>query len=193
MRASTLATTRVILDAHLLPRIGEVGLGELTSEGVEALYGQLAHSGGKGGRPLSGATVRGPTPSCIEGWPMRWSGEAQGQPGKLSLRAGHTGAGAIPGQPFSPSPSVIPCPARRRAPWPVHPRGRPHRARRGQLVGFAGVRGVVLATLAVAGWGPSASRHPGPSDKRQLAIDAYTLEMLHKDRAEAAAERAGWL
>lgn len=55
---STAAHTRVVLDAHLLPHIGDTPLRKLTTAKIDALYGLLSERGGRGGRPLAPATVR---------------------------------------------------------------------------------------------------------------------------------------
>src|SRR5438552_1552347 len=46
---STAAHTRVVLDAHLLPHIGDVPLGRLTTAKIDALYRHLSERGGRGG------------------------------------------------------------------------------------------------------------------------------------------------
>src|SRR4051794_19616778 len=55
---STVATTRRILDAHLLPHIGSVPLRALTADKIDALYRQLSARGGRQGKPLAPATVQ---------------------------------------------------------------------------------------------------------------------------------------
>jgi hypothetical protein len=55
---STADHTRVVLDAHLLPHIGETPLRKLTTAKVDALYRLLSERGGRGGKPLAPATVR---------------------------------------------------------------------------------------------------------------------------------------
>ncbi len=55
---STADHARTILDAHLLPHIGETPLRKLTTAKVDALYRHLSQRGGRGGKPLAPATVR---------------------------------------------------------------------------------------------------------------------------------------
>src|SRR5437588_82985 len=55
---STVATTRVVLDSHLLPHVASTALRKLTPAKVDALYRLLRERGGHGGRPLSSATVQ---------------------------------------------------------------------------------------------------------------------------------------
>jgi len=55
---STVAHTRVVLDAHLLPHIGDVPMAKLTTAKIDALYRLLSERGGRGGKPLGPATVR---------------------------------------------------------------------------------------------------------------------------------------
>jgi integrase len=55
---STAAHTRVVLDAHLLPHIGDIRLGKLTTAKIDSLYKLLSERGGRSGKPLAPATVR---------------------------------------------------------------------------------------------------------------------------------------
>jgi integrase len=55
---STVATTRVVIDAHLLPHIGATPLRKLTPAKVDALYRLLRKQGGRNGKPLSATTVQ---------------------------------------------------------------------------------------------------------------------------------------
>jgi integrase len=55
---STVATNRVVLDAHLLPHIGSTPLRKLTPHKVDALYRLLAERGGQNGKPLAPSTVQ---------------------------------------------------------------------------------------------------------------------------------------
>jgi integrase len=55
---STADHARTILDAHLLPHIGETPLRQLTTAKIDALYRLLSERGGRGGKPLAPATVR---------------------------------------------------------------------------------------------------------------------------------------
>jgi integrase len=55
---STADHTRTVLDAHLLPHIGETPLRQLSTAKIDALYRLLSERGGRGGKPLAPATVR---------------------------------------------------------------------------------------------------------------------------------------
>jgi integrase len=55
---STADHTRIVLDAHLLPHVGETPLRKLTTAKIDALYRLLSERGGRGGKPLAPATVR---------------------------------------------------------------------------------------------------------------------------------------
>ena len=55
---STVATTRVVLDSHLLPYLGTIPLRKLTPAKVDAVYRALRERGGRKGKPLSSATVQ---------------------------------------------------------------------------------------------------------------------------------------
>lgn len=195
LKASTLATTRVILDAHLLPRMGEVALGELTNESVEGLYCDLVQGGGRGGRALSSATVRrahnvlhrGLAHAVERGW----------------LLANPASSASLPELPAREPPSISPSVVCRLL---SHAEGEDDRlglfirlaaltgARRGQLVALRWSDvDWSSGTLWVEDTTRRAVHRPGPSDRRQLSVDTDTLEMLkvHKARAEAAAEACG--
>ena len=55
---STVATNRVVLDAHLLPHVGSTPLRKLTPHKVDALYRVLIERGGQNGKPLAPSTVQ---------------------------------------------------------------------------------------------------------------------------------------
>ena len=58
LRPSTMSVYRSQLTAYVLPQIGTVPLQRLTADMLDALYLDLEHEGGRGGRPLSAKTCR---------------------------------------------------------------------------------------------------------------------------------------
>jgi integrase len=56
-KPTTLRGYRVVLDAYVLPRLGDVALQELRATDLDAMYAELIRSGGRGGRALSLTTV----------------------------------------------------------------------------------------------------------------------------------------
>lgn len=55
---STADHNRTVIDAHLLPHIGDTPLNKLTTAKIDALYRLLSERGGRGGKPLAPSTVR---------------------------------------------------------------------------------------------------------------------------------------
>lgn len=55
---STVATTRVVLDAHLLPYLETTPLRKLTPSKIDAVYRALREKGGRKGKPLAWSTVQ---------------------------------------------------------------------------------------------------------------------------------------
>jgi integrase len=53
----TVAQTRSVLRRHLLPNLGHLPVGKLTTADIDDFYGYLLRSGGHHGRPLSAGTV----------------------------------------------------------------------------------------------------------------------------------------
>jgi integrase len=53
----TIAQTRSVLRRHLLPNLGHLPVGKLTTADIDDFYGYLLRSGGHDGRPLSPGTV----------------------------------------------------------------------------------------------------------------------------------------
>jgi integrase len=53
----TVAQTRSVLRRHLLPNLGHLPVGKLTTAGIDDFYGYLLRCGGHEGRPLSAGTV----------------------------------------------------------------------------------------------------------------------------------------
>ncbi len=195
MKASTVATTRVILDAHLLPDIEEVPLAELHTERVEALYRQLAQSGGRRGRGLSGATVRrahsvlhrGLAQAVEWGW----------------LKANPARAASLPDLSTRQPASVTPLVLQR---LPAHAQEVDERL--GLFIRLAAVTGARRAQLLALRWwdldfssqavrvvkpATRAASQTSVSERRQLSLDAVTVEMLkaHKRRAEPTADACG--
>jgi len=60
LSATTRDTDRTVVDAWIRPHIGQVPLGELEEDPthLDRLYAKLRQSGGRGGRPLRGKSVR---------------------------------------------------------------------------------------------------------------------------------------
>jgi integrase len=57
-KQTTLATVRIHVNAYLVPRLGNVTMGELDADTLEGVYQDLLENGGKNGQPLSPKTVR---------------------------------------------------------------------------------------------------------------------------------------
>jgi len=55
---STADHNRTVIDAHLLPHIGDTPLNKLTTAKIDALYRLLSERGARGGKPLAPSTVR---------------------------------------------------------------------------------------------------------------------------------------
>lgn len=57
-RATTIASYRRTIATYVVPRIGDVGLQDVTAVALDRLYSELARAGGRDGAPLSLRTVR---------------------------------------------------------------------------------------------------------------------------------------
>jgi hypothetical protein len=55
--APTVSHTRSIIDCHLKPDLGHLGVVKLTTEDIDDYYGHLLRRGGRDGRPLAPGTV----------------------------------------------------------------------------------------------------------------------------------------
>jgi hypothetical protein len=55
--ASTVSHTRSIVDCHLKPDLGHLGVVKLTTEDIDDYYGHLLGRGGRDGGPLAPGTV----------------------------------------------------------------------------------------------------------------------------------------
>ena len=198
VRPTTLHAYRTNLERYIVPAIGNLTLQRLTPAHLNAVYGSLLVSGGKGGRPLSARTVQAVHMTVRK---------ALGDSARWGLVVRNVAELASPPRPRRAEMQTWTA-AELRAFLEYVQAERLHALwmlaassgmRRGELLGLRWVdvdldraRVAVRQTLVIAGREVVFSQPKTNRGRRSIAIDPRTVEALRSWRKAQLAERLAW-
>ncbi len=198
VRPTTLHAYRTNLERYIVPAIGNLTLQRLTPAHLNAVYGSLLVSGGKGGRPLSARTVQAVHMTVRK---------ALGDSARWGLVVRNVAELASPPRPRRAEMQTWTA-AELRAFLEYVQAERLHALwmlaassgmRRGELLGLRWVdvdldraRVAVRQTLVIAGREVVFSQLKTNRGRRSIAIDPRTVEALRSWRKAQLAERLAW-